>query len=172
VHSLTPDSPLLSDRPLLAALAELRDSGVEVGVSTSGPRQAEAVERALETGLFTSVQATWNLLERSAGPALAAAHEAGFRVVVKEAVGNGRLAGAEAPPALHAVAQRYGVGPDAVAIGAVLAQPWCDVVLSGAVTPAQLGSNAGAVSFAPDELAELAEPAEQYWRERSRRPWI
>jgi aryl-alcohol dehydrogenase-like predicted oxidoreductase len=174
VHSLTPDSPLLSDRPLLDALAELRDGGIEVGVSTSGPRQAEAVERALELGLFASVQATWNLLERSAGPALAVAHEAGCRVVVKEAVANGRLVGAEAPPALLAVAERYGVGPDAVAIGAVLAQPWCDVVLSGAVTPEQLGSNAAAVSFALDELDELAdlvEPAEQYWLTRSRRPW-
>ena len=171
VHSLTPDSPLLSDRPLLDALAELRESGIEVGVSTSGPRQAEAVERALALGLVTSVQATWNLLERSAGPALAAAHAAGCRVVVKEAVANGRLAGAEAPPALRAVADRYGVGPDAVAIGAVLAQPWCDVVLSGAVAPDQLASNAAAVSFAPDELAGLVEPAKQYWQTRADRPW-
>ena len=171
VHSLTPDSPLLSDRPLLEALAELRDSGIEVGVSTSGPRQAEAVARALELGLVTSVQATWNLLERSAGPALAAAHEAGCRVVVKEAVANGRLAGAEAPPALRAVAERYGVGPDAVAIGAVLAQPWCDVVLSGAVTRDQLASNAAAVSFDPEELDGLTEAAEQYWQTRARRPW-
>ena len=106
------------------------------------------------------MQATWNLLERSAGPALAAAHEAGCRVVVKEAVANGRLVGAEAPAALRAVADRYGVGPDAVAMGAVLAQPWCDVVLSGAVTADQLTSNAAAVSFDPDELADLAEPAE------------
>jgi aryl-alcohol dehydrogenase-like predicted oxidoreductase len=176
VHSLTPDSPLLTDAPLLAALAELRAGGIEVGVSTSGPRQSEAIERALELSaggarLVTSVQATWNLLERSAGPALAAAHEAGCRVVVKEAVGNGRLVGAEAPAALRAVADRYGVGPDAVAIGAVLAQPWCDVVLSGAVTSDQLASNAAAVSFDPGELAELAEPAEQYWATRSRRPW-
>jgi aryl-alcohol dehydrogenase-like predicted oxidoreductase len=176
VHSLTPDSPLLTDRPLLDALAALRDGGVEVGVSTSGPRQADAVERALELSaggarLVTSVQATWNLLEPSAGPALAAAHATGCRVVVKEAVANGRLAGSEAPPALAAVAARYGAGPDAVAIGAVLAQPWCDVVLSGAVTLQQLASNAAAVSFAPEELAGLAEPAEDYWATRSRRAW-
>jgi aryl-alcohol dehydrogenase-like predicted oxidoreductase len=177
VHSLTPDSPLLTDGPLLAALAELRDSGVEVGVSTSGPRQGEAVERALElsaggTRLVSSVQSTWNLLERSVGPALAAAHEAGCRVVVKEAVANGRLAGTEAPAALLAVAERLCVGPDAVAIGAVLAQPWCDVVLSGAVTRGQLTSNAAEVTVDPDELAELVEPAEQYWATRSRRLWV
>jgi aryl-alcohol dehydrogenase-like predicted oxidoreductase len=176
VHSLTPDSQLLTDQPLLDRLAALRDSGVEVGVSTSGPGQAEAIERALAlsvggTPLVTSVQSTWNLLEPSAGPALAAAHGSGCRVVVKEAVANGRLAGPDAPPPLAAVAERYGVGPDAVAIGAVLAQPWCDVVLSGAVTSAQLASNAAAVSFAPEELAELVEPAEEYWAARSRRPW-
>jgi aryl-alcohol dehydrogenase-like predicted oxidoreductase len=176
VHSLTPDSPLLTDRPLLDRLAALRDSGIEIGVSTSGPRQGDAVEQALALSvggapLVTSVQSTWNLLEPSAGGALAAAHESGCRVVVKEAVANGRLAGPEAVPALRAVAERYGVGPDAVAIGAVLAQPWCDVVLSGAVTPEQLASNAVAVSFAPEELAELAEPPEEYWAARSRRPW-
>jgi aryl-alcohol dehydrogenase-like predicted oxidoreductase len=176
VHSLTPDSPLLTDRPLLDRLAALRDGGVEVGVSTSGPRQGEAVQRALELSvggqrLVTSVQSTWNLLEPSAAPALAAAHDAGVRVVVKEAVANGRLAGDEAPAELVAVAERYGVGADAVAIGAVLAQPWCDVVLSGAVTPAQLGSNAAAVSFAPEELAGLAEAPEAYWAARASRPW-
>ena len=177
VHSLTSDSPLLTDGPLLAALAELRDSGVEVGVSTSGPRQGEAVERAVELSaggarLVTSVQSTWNLLERSVGPALAAAHESGCRVVVKEAVANGRLVGTEAPAALLAVAERHGVGPDAVAIGAVLAQPWCDVVLSGAVTPEQLASNAAAAPIDADELAGLVEPADQYWAARSRRPWV
>jgi aryl-alcohol dehydrogenase-like predicted oxidoreductase len=180
VHSLTPDSPLLSDAALQDRLAALRDGGVEVGFSTSGPRQAEAVERALalEVGgrrLFTSVQSTWNLLEPSVGPALAAAHASGARVVVKEAVANGRLVGAQAPPALAAAAARLGIGPDAAAIGAVLAQPWSDVVLSGAVTPAQLQSNAtldaSPVPAGLAELTTLAEPAEDYWAARSRRPW-
>jgi aryl-alcohol dehydrogenase-like predicted oxidoreductase len=181
VHSVTPDSPLLADRPLLDRLAELRDSGVEVGVSTSGPRQAEAIERVLELSvagrrLVSSVQATWNLLETSAGPALAAAHAAGVRVVVKEAVANGRLTGTGTgtAPALAAASARHGVGADAVAIGAALAQPWSDVVLSGAVTPAQLSSNATPVCFGPgelDTLTALAEPPDDYWTARSRRPW-
>jgi aryl-alcohol dehydrogenase-like predicted oxidoreductase len=179
VHSVTPDSPLLADRPLLDRLAELRDSGVEVGVSVSGPRQGEAIERVLELSvagrrLVSSVQATWNLLETSAGPALAAAHAAGVRVVVKEAVANGRLTGTDVTPALAAASARHGVGADAVAIGAALAQPWSDVVLSGAVTPAQLSSNATPVRFDPgelDTLTALAEPPEDYWTARSRRPW-
>ena len=47
--------------------------------------------RALEVGGFDCVQATWNVLEPSAGPALAAAHDAGLGVIIKEAVANGRL---------------------------------------------------------------------------------
>ena len=73
-----------------------------------------------------------------------------------------------------AVAGRHGVGVDAVAIGAALAQPCCDVVLSGAVTPDQLTSNAASVSFAPGELeslSPLSESPDAYWAARSRRRW-
>ena len=37
------------------------------------------------------MQATWNLLEPSAGPALAEARAAGMGVIIKEALANGRL---------------------------------------------------------------------------------
>jgi len=182
IHSLTPDSPLLEDRPLLRRLSALRDDGIEVGVSTSGPRQAETIRRLLDVAvdgrrLVTSVQATWNVLEPSAGPALAEAHAHGLRVVVKEALANGRLT-ARSPDVdeLSAIASRHGVGVDAVAIAAALAQPWSDVVLSGAVTTDQLTSNAAARAsrLTPDELATLstlAEPPVDYWEARSRRPW-
>ncbi|HEV7656430.1 MAG TPA: aldo/keto reductase [Mycobacteriales bacterium] len=173
VHSVTPDSPLLTDRPLLDRLTALRDSGVELGVSTSGPNQAEAIERVAGPGLFTSVQSTWNLMEVSAGPALAAAHDAGWRVVVKEGVANGRLA-VDVPAPLAAVATRHGVTPDAVALSAATAQPWCDVILSGAVTPAQLSANASRVELDDqdrDDLSVLVEKPDAYWRTRSERPW-
>ena len=42
---------------------------------------------------------------------------------------------------LRDIADRLDVGLDTIAIAAVLAQPWADVVLSGAVTEAQLASN-------------------------------
>ena len=47
------------------------------------PKQAETIERALEVGGFDAAQATWNLLERAAGSALAEAHGAGVGVMVK-----------------------------------------------------------------------------------------
>src|SRR6476659_2932018 len=57
--------PLTLDSPLLDALARLRDSGVAVGFATSGPGQADTIERALDVDraggrLFSAVQATWN----------------------------------------------------------------------------------------------------------------
>jgi aryl-alcohol dehydrogenase-like predicted oxidoreductase len=184
VHSATLDSGVLEDRAVLATLAALRDQGVVVGLSSSGPGQAATIRRALEVTAdgvapFACVQATWNLLEPSAGPALAEAREAGWGVIVKEAVANGRLTPHGQGPAaavLGPVAARHGVGVDAVALAAVLANPWADVVLSGAVTADQLAANLAAVrvELAPDELEELAalaEPPERYWKERAALSW-
>ncbi|MCW2695644.1 MAG: putative oxidoreductase [Modestobacter sp.] len=186
VHSLTLDSPLWVDRALQHRLAEVRADGVEVGFSTSGPDQATAIRRALEltvdgVPLFRSVQSTWNLLERSAAGALSEAHSAGLRVVVKEALANGRLTGrgaaagtalAEVAPA--AFARRWGVGLDTVAMAAALAQPWCDVVLSGAVRVDQLADNAAARTLAPDlDTNAFPEPQDprSYWAARGRLSW-
>jgi aryl-alcohol dehydrogenase-like predicted oxidoreductase len=173
---------VLEDRAVLAELARLREEGVVIGLSTSGPAQAATIGRALEVTAdgvapFACVQATWNLLEPSAGPALAEASAAGWGVIVKEAVANGRLTPhGQGGHALDRVAARHGVGVDAVALAAVLANPWADVVLSGAVTAAQLASNLAAVQVELDqgELAELgglAEPAEGYWRTRAGLSW-
>ena len=83
VHSATLDSGVLEDRDVLAELARLRDGGLVVGLSSSGPAQADTIRRALEVTAagvapFACVQATWNLLEPSAGPALAEASAAGW----------------------------------------------------------------------------------------------
>ncbi|WP_431965897.1 aldo/keto reductase [Actinacidiphila sp. bgisy160] len=181
IHSVTPDSPALSDRDLHARLARLAADGVEVGLSTSGPLQAEAIRAALKVTvdgrrLFTVVQATYNLLEPSAGPALAEAHDAGATVIVKEAMANGRLATADPDSPLAEVADRTGATPDAVALAAVLRRPWAGIVLSGAATTGQAAANARAASLGLEagdltRLAALAEPAPAYWRHRSELPW-
>ena len=180
VHSLTPDSPLFGDRRLLSALAALADSGVRTGFSTSGPRQREAIERglALEVDgrrVFTAVQATWNVLETSAGSALADAHADGNLVLLKETVANGRLA-VTAPDSVRTVADGHGVSPDAVAVAAALAVPWADAVLIGPASTAQLRANlAGeAVRLADDDqrlLANVRELPETYWATRSALQW-
>jgi aryl-alcohol dehydrogenase-like predicted oxidoreductase len=178
IHSATLSSGVLDDRAVLDELAALRATGVRIGLSVSGTEQAATVERALEVGGFDAVQATWNLLERSAGPALERAHAAGLGVIVKEALANGRLAarGGESPPLLENTAARLGATPDALAIAAALAQPWVDVVLSGASTVGQLDSNLAARSLELDpeldaQLAGLAEDPDDYWSRRSALAW-
>ena len=176
IHSATLDSGVLDDREVLAGLAELRSGGVFIGLTTSGPRQAETIERALEVGAFDAVQSTWNLLERSAGPALATAHEAGLGVIIKEALANGRLTVRGDVPALLELSERRAVAPDTLALAAALAQPWADVVLSGAATVEALRSNLKALGLElgerlDPELETLAEEPARYWEERAALPW-
>jgi aryl-alcohol dehydrogenase-like predicted oxidoreductase len=184
IHSATADGPVLRDAAVLDALARLRDAGWKIGVTVSGPAQADAVARALEVErggapLFASIQATWNLLERSCEARLREAHGAGRLVVVKEPLANGRLtshgdAGEVGP--LAEVAAERGATPDAVALAAALAQPWAGVVLLGAASVEQLASNLRALDLAlphadRDRLAALAQPAEAYWARRASVPW-
>jgi aryl-alcohol dehydrogenase-like predicted oxidoreductase len=176
IHSATLESGVLEDADVLGQLAELRASGVRVGLSTTGPRQGETIDRAVATGRFDAVQATWNLHERSAGPALERARAAGLRVLVKEGVANGRLAADAAPAPLRAAAAERATTPDALALAAILERPWADVVLSGAVTPAMLASNLAARDLDWDDeleqaLAGLAEEPEAYWRTRAALAW-
>ncbi|MET0190727.1 MAG: aldo/keto reductase [Pseudonocardia sediminis] len=186
VHSATLETGVLDDAAVHRAMAGLRERGIRLGISTSGPRQPEAIRRALDVRvdgepLFTSFQSTWNVLEPSAGPALAEAADSGARVIVKEAFANGRLApggedGTAAARAAAELARRLDVPLDRLAVAAALTRPWAGHVLLGPVDTAQLASNVAAVDVVlpdgiDDELDALAEPAQQYWATRSGRPW-
>ena len=176
IHSATLESGVLEDRAVLEELRRLREEGLSVGVSVTGPQQAGTIRRALEVGIFDTVQATWNLLERSSGAALAEAHATGLGVIVKEVLANGRLTlrGGDSP--LAKIARERRTTPDAVALAAVLAQPWADVALSGATTVEQLRSNLAALDLGYDEeldrqLTSLAQEPTEYWSTRAALPW-
>jgi aryl-alcohol dehydrogenase-like predicted oxidoreductase len=176
IHSATPATGVLEDRAVLAELAGL---GLPVGLSVSGPDQADSVRMALAAEVdgvnpFSAVQATWNLLEPSAGPALAQAAARGWVVLVKEGLANGRLAPG-GHPALEQAAADRGVTLDALALAAALAQPWTRIVLSGAVTVEQLQSNLRArdLHLDPAEVEALLtpEPPGRYWSARAAMTW-
>jgi aryl-alcohol dehydrogenase-like predicted oxidoreductase len=164
IHSATLESGVLDDRRVLGELARLRSDGLAIGVTVTGPKQGEIVRRAMGVQVdgvnpFQTVQATWNLLETSAGPALAEAHDRGWGVVLKEVLANGRLADRQ----------------DA-AFAAAVSQPWVDVVLSGAVTTGQLQNNLRALEISEraggiGDSQATVQPPDQYWNDRRALKW-
>jgi aryl-alcohol dehydrogenase-like predicted oxidoreductase len=181
IHSATIESGVLDDERVLDELGRLRAEVLAIGLTVSGPKQPDVIRRALEVNakrgnLFQVVQATWNLLEPSAGPALADAKALGLGVIVKEAVANGRLTGrnvSDSASPLKRFADIHGSSPDAVAIAAALSNPWADVVLSGAVTVEQLTSNlrANVLAGTARDWPDIAEPPDEYWNRRSTLAW-
>ncbi len=189
IHSATLASGVLINAAVLAELAQLKSRHqILIGLSLSGTEQASVLEKAMEVRidgqpLFDAVQATWNILEPSAGPMLAAARQSGMGIIIKEALANGRLTSRNDQPdfqsnrmILQQEANRLKTSLDALALAAVLAQPWADVVLSGAATETHLASNLKAIavewdSQAAEQLSTLAEPAASYWQTRSQLAW-
>ncbi len=187
IHSATLESGVLTNNEVLGRLGELRDSGLVIGLSLSGPAQSETLRRALDVSvgggpLFGSVQATWNLLAQEAGPALQDAHDAGWGIIIKEAVANGRLTERNQEPdfqhtlrRLRQLAATHGTSIDAFALAVVLNQPFVHCVLSGATTVDQLASNVAAADLdgqlRDQSFEEFAEPAEAYWARRSALAW-
>ena len=184
IHSATLTSGAFQTG-VLDRLARIRDQGVAIVLTTSGPQQAETLAKALtlkrgETPVFSAVQATYNLLEPSVAEALQQAHQQGWRVVVKESLANGRLtdrnlALAQNNP-LQEIAEHKGCSMACLAMAAVLQQPWVSHVLSGATTIDQLKDNVQAVNVALtpqdlDRLAQLQQSPELYWKQRGALAW-
>ena len=188
IHSATLESGVLENAAVLTELARIRETGKIIGLSVSGPNQKEVIRRAIKVEvdgvrLFDSVQATWNLLEQSAGHALAEAKDNGMGVIIKESLANGRLTDRNAEPGfaaqlkkLRQAAGRLNTTSDALAMAAVMVQPWADVVLSGAAAIDHLESNVNALDVVWDEeaasmLEGLCEPAKKYWTIRRLLRW-
>jgi aryl-alcohol dehydrogenase-like predicted oxidoreductase len=184
IHSATLESGVLTNNDVLEKLADLKQTGIKIGLSLSGAKQAETLDKALRIEkkgerLFDAVQATYNLLETSAGKMLKLARREGMGIIIKEALANGRLTERNTSPnfadkllRLQRCADHYGATLDALALAFVLQQPWVDVVLSGATTPEQLVSNIKALDIAPLlDTEDFSEAPEKYWRERSRLVW-
>ncbi|HKK74069.1 MAG TPA: aldo/keto reductase [Saprospiraceae bacterium] len=188
IHSATFESGVLENTEVLSRLAELKAEGVAIGVSVSGPRQAEVIEAAMlervdGVHLFDSVQATYNILEPSVGPVLQQVAEVGLGVIVKEALANGRLTPrnrregfVETKAVLEEMMQELNIQMDMLALAYVLHQPWAQVVLSGAAVETHLKSNLAAarVELSKEQLERLAtltQNVKAYWTIRQELAW-
>eukprot|EP00741_Cyanophora_paradoxa_P025182 tig00000350_g24307.t1 len=158
VDGVTSDCPIFENKEVLEELLRLKETKrLLIGLTVTGPSQAEAIRKALDAEVkgqqvFDSVQATWNLMERSADAALAEAKQAGLTVILKETMANGRLI----PPTTRTTprAPAWSVGPDAVALAAALEHPSADFVLSGAANLEQFEQNLKALALLGETRGE------------------
>lgn len=185
IHSATFESGVLENTAVLHRLGEIRDQGTLIGLSVSGPAQGEVILEALkiEIGgrpLFGSVQATFNILEPSAGSALQQAADQGLGIIIKEGVANGRLTSRGSDALLVAELQKmadfHGVTVDALALAFVLRHPFAHVVLSGAARPEHLQANLQALEVHLNEkeltaLTKFAMQPTSYWEKRGSMAW-
>ena len=189
IHSATLDSGVLDRTEVLNELARMREEeGLVIGLSVSGKHQPKIIEKALSIErdgrlLFGNVQATFNVLEPSAGPMLAEAHRMGLGVVIKEGLANGRLTARNSSPnfgdkmrLLAAQAAMVNTTVDALALGWVLHHDFVDTALSGAATPEHLQSNLKALHHPLSNgiyntMSVLQETPDAYWATRSSLAW-
>jgi aryl-alcohol dehydrogenase-like predicted oxidoreductase len=97
-------------------------------------------------------------------------------VIVKEPLANGRLTARGGVAELAEAASDAGSTPDALALAVVLAQPWADVVLSGAASVQELESNLAALTLQLDphsvnRLGAIGQDSVSYWQMRAALPW-
>ncbi len=188
IHSATFESGVLDNISVLSRLAGIKEAGMLIGLSLSGADQPKVLAKAMRinidgTRLFDCVQATWNLLEPSAGPQLELAAQEGMGIILKEVLANGRLTAKNTDPEfgtqkqlLSEYAQKAGTDIDAWAIAAAMAQPWAHIILSGAAREDHLRSNLDALGiqrslYDTEWEKRLRENTVQYWKNRKSLAW-
>ncbi|GAX75891.1 hypothetical protein CEUSTIGMA_g3334.t1 [Chlamydomonas eustigma] len=192
IHSATLESGVLENIEVLKELERIKKSWHwRIGLSCSGVNQSQTIRKALDIRmadggmLFDCVQATWNLLEQSAGQALNEAYDCGLDVIVKEGMANGRLltlhdqSSSLTDTLLAEMASKYDCSVDALALAIVLKQPFQPMVLSGAATIEHLRSNVKALQLmkrleledAQNILEALRQDPTMYWQQRAALVW-
>lgn len=189
VHSATFESGILENQDVLNQLFVIKkETGLQIGISTSGANQKEILEAALKISikneiLFDCFQVTYNVFEQSTFSVLQHILQSGKTVIIKEALANGRAFQNEnfqhyneSYKLLKQLSDKYKVGVDAVALRFVMDSLKPNYVLSGASTMKQLKQNLKANDFvlSTSEIENLQKTPisnEIYWKERSKLAW-
>lgn len=181
IHSATLESGVLENSKVLKKLAQIKqETGLSIGLTTSGPNQSTILQEASEIKinqqyLFDVFQVTYNVLEQSTFETLTNLIQLGKKIVIKEGVANGVIF-KNCPPLLNDLADKYNVGIDAIALRFIIdtLQPY--IVLSGAFSKDQLTDNLKALQLelTPNEiisLKTLGTKPENYWANRKSLAW-
>lgn len=189
VHSTTFESGVLENKDVLNQLYEIKkQTGLQIGITTSGLNQTEIIEAALKIqikkeDLFDSYQVTYNILEQASYDILKHLLQLKKTVIIKEALANGRIFKNEKfshyqklYDVLDALAKKHQVGTDAIAIRFVMDNLEPTYLLSGASSKEQLEQNMKAQNFKlkKEELALLKlfkTAPKDYWEERNELVW-
>lgn len=148
------DVDVLEHGEVIDALVRARDAGKTRFIGYSGDNAA--ARWAVESGLFDTLQTSFNLVEQHARTKglFEAAKAQGMGVIIKRPVANGAWGKARSPYAYAdeyfrraQIMERMGPLPRApensilLALGFVLAQPEVDTIIVGTHNPAHLSSN-------------------------------
>ncbi len=189
VHSATFESGILENTAVLKKLHSIKKTtGLKIGITTSGKNQSEVIAEALKITLnnnllFDSFQVTYNIFEQSAFSVLTKVLQKGKKVIIKEALANGRVFKNEkfecytkAYQILENLAKKYNVGIDAIALRFIIDGLEPSYILSGASNKLELTDNLKALNFSLTEeelslLQTLKTLPETYWAERSTLNW-
>ena len=189
VHSATFESGILENEEVLKQLFEIKkQTGLQIGITTSGVHQSEIIEAALsiqieKEDLFDSFQVTYNILEQTTHTILNQLLKRGKTVIIKEALANGRIFKNEKFShyqklynVLDTLSKKYQVGTDAIALRFVMDNLEPTFLLSGASSKEQLSQNIKAHNFKlkKEELTVLKSfktGSKAYWEERNKLAW-
>ena len=186
IHSATFKTKVLENEAVLNRLAALKaEHNLKIAITTTGDNQVEVLKKAVEVEvngleLFDGFQVTYNVFDQSIATIAADLNAANKRLIIKEAMANGRIFPNINFPnyekiyaVLNQLAEKYNVGVDAIAIRFIedTIQPF--KVLSGAAISEHLMGNLKANNFelASEEvefLKSCAVEPKDYWEERKR----
>ena len=189
VHSATFETGVLKNELILNRLAELKDKhGLLIGITTTGANQIDVLKTALdikvnEKKLFDFFQVTYNIFDQSLASVAEEINKRNNRLVIKEALANGRIFPNEKYPnyataykILSQLAEKYKVGLDAISLRFCMDSIPVFKVLSGAANEQHLSDNLKVSDFKLEKedirlLKKLAVSPHLYWDERKRLGW-
>ncbi len=189
IHSATFETGVLDNEKVLNRLAELKNNhGLLMGISTTGANQVAVIKKALDVEvngipLFDVFQVTYNILDQSLATIAKELAVQKKRLIIKEALANGRIFPNDQFPhyknlyaSLAALAKKYNVGIDAIALRFCMDSIDPYQVLSGAANELHISQNSKATQFelqAKDIIAlkKMAVSPQSYWAERKLLAW-